>query len=170
MAEPMAGFEQLDRRLVALGSPTVIKRLAKNAVVAGQRVLVKGIKSQIPGKYREVKKMIGQSFKRVKIGEDAGSVVSKVGVAVGKRPKESDILGKTARRNAGKKGVGIGLRNVHWMFLGTRDRYTKRGKYTGSMNAPLFGAVKAGVSASASEAANKIKQNLANGIAREAQK
>lgn len=159
MSDAIQGFEQLERRLMSLGDATKIKRLAKAGVVAGQRVVVKAIKAQIPGSYKEVRKAVGQSFKRLKKGEDAGSVSAKLGIAVGKKQisKEEQKAIMRQRRAAGKKGVGISARNALWLVVGTK--FMKRAP-------PLAGVVQRGVAASATDAANKIKQNIADGLHR----
>lgn len=159
----LTGFDDLNRRLLALGDPKKIKKVAKSAVVAGQRVIVKGIKAKIPGRYKEARKTVGNSFKRLRHGEDAGSVSAKAGLAVGKKMPGREQAEATSahRRAAGRKGVGISARNIHWLVLGTiHTRGTP----------PLAGIVQAGVSASSAEAAQKIKQKLAEGIAREARR
>ena len=46
-------------------------------------------------------------------------------------------VGKSPIKPATTRGVGISYRNIHWLVLGTQDRYTKKGKYTGRVP-PLF--------------------------------
>lgn len=183
----LEGFQELDRKLMVLGSPKQIKGVARNAIRVGQRVVAKGIKSKIPGRYKDARKTVGDSLKAGK-GENAGTVVAKVGMGVGKkRMSEGEAKGiAAARKAAGKRGVGIASNDVHWFVLGTDSRATGRksvrvkggkGKRvkvrtgnaihdTGRMGAVLAGCVQAGVASSSGEAANKIKQNMADGIAK----
>lgn len=185
----LEGFERLDAKLLAMGSPKQIKGIARNAIRVGQRVVVKGIKAQIPGRYKDARKTVGYSLKAGK-GENAGTVVAKVGMGVGKKrgTREDAIAAKTARKALGKKGIGINARDAHWFVLGTRERTTgyksvyKHGQVvgrrrlfvnvgkvirrTGKMAGPIAGCVQAGLTASQGEAATKIKQNMAAGIAK----
>lgn len=142
----LQGFEKLDRRLKNLAQPGKIKPLARNAIRAGQRVVVAGIKAQIPPRYRDARKAIGSTLKRSRVLEDGGSVAAKVGAGVGKKTR-SEVKGRT------RSGVGIGPRNIHWFILGTKR-----------MAPPLAGCVQRGLAASGADAAAKIKQNLASGI------
>ena len=60
-------------------------------------------------------------------------------------PKEADRK---------KPGVGLSHRNIHWFVLGTKDRYTRDGKYRGKM-APYFVGVLPQAVVSAQERALK---------------
>ena len=164
MTNSVEGFEQLERKLLKLGNAKQVKGVARNAIRAGQRVVVTAMKTKIPGRYKEARKAIGSTLKRVKFGESAGHVAAKVGAAVGKKKQK----GPTKRS---RRGVGLGARSIHWGILGTKERETKRGNRrfagphsTGQMPAILAGVVQAGLAASGSEAVAKMKQNMAAGI------
>lgn len=154
----MEGFEEVERQLMALGDAKVIKKLAKAGLTAGQRVVVKAIKAKIPAKYKDARRTVGQSVKRMKYSETPTQFAAKVGFAVGKKmpSREAAAATRAQRRVTGKKGVGVSARNVHWLVLGTKS----------TSSAPLHGVVQAGVSSSSAEAANKIKTNIAEGIRR----
>lgn len=134
----LRGFDELQRRLERLGTPRQVKQIARQALTAGQRVVVRSIKSKIPGVYKDARKAVGQSLKRSRFGENAGMVAAKVGFGVGKKVQtdaEMQAAGKRRKSSSGggvgvknkgktRSGVGLSARNVHWAVLGTDDRYT----------------------------------------------
>jgi hypothetical protein len=154
MGAVLQGYERLERKLLTLGDPRRVKAGARNAIRAGQRVLVAGIKSKIPGRYKDARRAIGHSLKRARQTEHADQVVAKVGAAVGMK-KNTRPVTRT------RPGVGLSARNIHWAILGTGDRAHESGHPTGSMPAILGGVVKAGYAASSAAASDKIKKTLA---------
>ena len=111
-----------------------------------------------------------------------------MGVGKKRGSRDEALANKAARKASGRKGIGINARDAHWFVLGTRERTTgqksvyKNGQVvgrrrlfvsvgkvvrrTGRMDGPIAGCVQAGLTASQSEAATKIKQNMADGIAK----
>lgn len=163
----MEGFDDLNRKLLALGDPKKIKGIARNAIRAGQRVVVKAIKAKIPGRYKEARKTVGSSFKRAKFGEDKGQIVAKIGMAVGKKRMSDSEANSNYLKRGKRKGVGLGVRNIHWAVLGTGQRATKEPeRRTGKMPAILAGVVQAGFASSQAEAAAKINATIASGLAK----
>lgn len=155
----LTGFADVDRQLAKLGNPTTIKKVAKQGLTASQRVLVKGIKATIPSRYKEARRTVGNSFKRLKHGETAGQVSAKVGFGVGKKmPSREEAEGTRRSRRAHKKsGVGISARNIHWLVLGTRSTHSK----------PLLGKLEQGINAAKAESEAKLRSNITAGIERE---
>lgn len=91
-------------------------RIARPAINKAASLGAKYVKTQIPSRYKTVRKAIG--WRSVKTKFNSGIVGAKVGAAVGKHRKA-----QLKERN-GRKGVGIDIGNIHWWFLGTEDRYT----------------------------------------------
>lgn len=123
----LTGYRSLDRKLKHMR-----KSAAGRAVTAGLRKagqdLTKKVKAEIPSRFKDARKGVG--WRKVK-----KKVEIKVGARVGKR-KNLKVKDRT-----GRKGVGISAANLHWLFLGTKNRYTgKKGgvkRYTGRMAAQV---------------------------------
>lgn len=125
----VTGAKQIDRVL------SQMKRVgARTAVQKGMRKagsnLAKRVKSQIPSRYKNVRKSIG--WRALKVSEAPEGGV-KIGAKVGIKKKKW----KAAKRSS-RSGTGISPANVHWWFTGTDERFTgKRGgprRRAGRMN------------------------------------
>lgn len=166
----ITGDKELDLMFRRLAEKAA-KNVAFAGIRAGMRVIVKGIKSEIPPHMKEAKKAIGSRFKR-NTGKKDGVVQAKVGAAVGKKKSVQAAAAKKAKATHGKgkkPGVGITSRNIHWLLLGTGDRTQKTtGRRTGIM--PGMSAVRLGFNKSEAAAIQKIKEVMRKGIAREAAK
>lgn len=123
-----------------------IRAADRKAVGQGLTVIAKAIKAEVPSHMKSVRKAIGKRFKKSK---KTGLREAKVGMGVGK--KKSKIAP-----------------HAHLIILGTQDRYTKAGRYTGRIE-PLP-AVKRGYAASRTTAKQKIADVLKKSIASQAKK
>lgn len=138
----LTGIKEVDDRLKEMKTAAA-NRAARAGLNAGGRVLLKGIKTDIPSRYKDAKRAMGMKTKMEKGGPNKGHTVTKVGAAVGKKKPNANM---TKRK---RRGVGIGLRNIHWFLLGTKERFIKggprAGQSTGQMlkngQAPLEGLV-----------------------------
>lgn len=183
------GIANLDRRLKTL-AVRVQKKLVRNALTAGMRIVAKAIKREVPSKWKAGRRAVGQSVKVDKY-DKPGQLTGKAGVGVGmKRTKLQKLNAAAKARGRGhKKGVGLGVANFHWFVAGTEDRYTGTKKwitrvnrvktvtlkrtgnatrFTGRMKKTPI--VKRGYKASKSEAAKVIKANFLSGVEREVAK
>lgn len=105
---------------------TRITKAAQRTALSG---LAKDIKAQIPGRHKDARKAVGSSLKK---SRKTALVEGKAGIGVGKKKKKQVQDEQAAKR--GRPGVGITANNIHWMILGTKERYTKKGKqYRGIM-------------------------------------
>lgn len=137
------GDKELDKILETLGRR--YKSITRRAIKAGLKVLGKAIKQDAPkGKTKALKKSIGERFKRTRKDE----VEAKVGINVAKKP--ANEKGETKSGSQAPHGP----MNV----LGTKLRFTKRGKSTGQMNPNGF--VRRAVNRAKSQALAKIRANL----------
>lgn len=152
------GFEDLDRVFREL-SKGMANRIARPELAKAGRLAVKKVKASIPSRYKEIKKAI--KSRSIKTKYNGGFAGNKVGAGVS-RKKETD-----KKNRDGRKGVGIGARNVHWWFVGTAERRTKAGKRTGRMPKQAIG-VSTVIAAARSEIAALLKTNIETGIEKEA--
>ena len=170
MASILTGDKKLDRKLKRLSERSA-RKVSAAGIRAGLRVIVKGIKSEIPGHMKESRKGIGSRFKRNTRKGD-GLIMAKAGAKVGINKARQEAAAKKveATHGKGKKpGVGISSQNIGWLLKGTgARRHDKTGKSTGAM--PALGAVRRGFAKSKASAFQKIKQNIRKGIQREAAK
>lgn len=125
------GIAAFDQRLQRL-KDRVQKKLIRNAMTAGLRIVAKAIKKELPSKWKAGRKGIGQSVKNDK----TGVVVGKAGVGAGIKRKRSAKITAEAKfnRSGKKKGVGLGVANIHWFLMGTENRYTGAKSGTTSVN------------------------------------
>ena len=130
----------VNRLLVTAEGKTATKALAAVGKLGKNKV-----KSEIPGKYKSVRKAIG--WRHVKRKYNSGQRAVKVGGGVGPNLLRKNITGRgralTAkqrdrqnvlrekvatsvknRKSSKRPGVGIDGNNVHWWFLGTDTRTT----------------------------------------------
>lgn len=170
MAVTITGDKKLDAKLKLLGDKTA-RKVSAAGIRSGMRIIVKGIKSEIPGHMKEARKAIGSRFKRNTRKGD-GIVMAKIGAAVGMKKAKQKAAGARVKATHGKgkkPGVGISANNIHWLLAGTGPRTQKTtGRYTGIM--PAMGAVPRGFAKTKSAATQKIIESLRKGIAREAAK
>jgi hypothetical protein len=128
----VTGTEDLSRQFESLRRGA--GRIARRAVARAAESAADGIRSRISNP--SVRGTIG-----ARLSKSRGEVAeAKIGAGVGKRAATS------VQNRTGRPGVGISARNVHWWFLGTKDRYTgtkrsrtgrkdtgKRKRFTGKM-------------------------------------
>lgn len=154
----VSGFEDLDRVFREL-SKGMANRIARLALGKAGRFAVKKIKASIPSRYKGIRKSI--KSRSIKTKYNGGFAGNKVGAGVS-RKKET-----TKKSRSGRKGVGIGARNVHWWFFGTAERRTRAGKRTGRLPKQAVGVSNV-VAAAKSEIAAILKTNIETGIEKEA--
>ena len=125
-------------------------RAVKAGALKSVQVAAKAIKRAIPARYKEAKKGIGWKAAKGKSGLDKGVFRAKAGVGVGVKRSQIKLAAKQNR--AGRKGVGIGAANFHWVVLGTKQRTTNAGRNTGRMPQELPGF--------ATKAVKPVKQQM----------
>ena len=140
----MTGILELDTTLSTLRKTTANK-VARAALRKGASIGAKAVKKEIPSLQKNARKAIGHSVKKNKTIDQT---VAMFGTA-GKR---------SASKKHQSKGVGITSANIHWLLIGTKERFHKSGKSTGEM--PGSDAVSRG--------ANKSKQELFSGMVTQA--
>lgn len=150
MSGVLTGDAALIRRLRDLDDK-LQRKIVKQAVGKAMTVISRGIKQQIPPKWKDIKKLIGQRFKRA---TRTSETQAKVGAAVGKKKggggeKIKLSSGKTLtlkkQRDKGRAGVGMGVENVHWFILGTKQRRTgtrRRGRGTRAKTVATGGSIR----------------------------
>lgn len=113
----LTGIDELDKTLskMKLGAAN---KIARPAVKKGGGVLLKNMKAAVPSNLKDAKRALGMVVDS-KGGPTRKEPRAKVGVAVGKASKAG-----TRGKKAGRPGVGIGARNLHWFVLGTAQRST----------------------------------------------
>jgi len=107
------------------------RKIGKKGLRAAMKVVNDAIKAEIPGPWKDIKRLIGLRLLKRAVGDQ---IAGKVGVGVGKKQK-----GRKPKDRTGKAGVGVAPENVHWFILGTIERYAglrnnrerKTGKFTG---------------------------------------
>lgn len=112
----VTGDKEIDAALQKL-KVGAANRIARPALRKGARRLLKSVKAQIPRKYKDAKKAMGMAVNS-KGGKSRRDPQAKVGAAVGKASRKSPFS------RAGKRGVGMSARNIHWFILGTAQRST----------------------------------------------
>lgn len=120
----LTGIDEVDERLKEMQTAAA-NRAARAGLAAGGRAFVKDAKAKIPSTMKDAKKVIGFRIKKAKRGPSKGYTEAKAGAAVGKKKQLS------MPDRAGRKGVGIGTRNIHWFILGTKERHIKKGGKNG---------------------------------------
>ncbi|MSR60295.1 MAG: hypothetical protein EXS05_22085 [Planctomycetaceae bacterium] len=189
MSATVTGLPELDRKLKDLADKTVNKAM-RAGFGAGLRVIVKGIKSEVPAQYKDAKRAIGGRIDK-KGGANRDEVRARAGVGVGmKKEKIDKASAKQKGKRAKRKGVGIGARNLHWFILGTAERSTgskRTGSHkagavsqrkltgkpvhsTGRMPPELAGITKGGFRKSEQTAIQTIRSKINEVIMREAAK
>jgi hypothetical protein len=153
----VSGVTQLESLYREL-SKGVANRIARPALSKAGRLSVKKIKADIPSRYKSVRRAI--KWRSVKTRYNKGIAGVKVGAGVGKGS------GIEVESRSKRRGVGISARNIHWWFLGTGFRRTKRGQYTGIMPRQ-HRSVSSIVNGAAVELAAVIQVAIASGIEKE---
>lgn len=131
----VTGTDELHRQFERLRRGA--SRIVRRAVSKSAQSSASGIRSRIANP--SVRATIGSRLAKTH-GDSVAE--AKIGASVGKRAATS------VQNRTGRPGVGIDARNVHWWFLGTKDRYTgtrrsrtgrkdtgKRKRFTGKMPA-----------------------------------
>ena len=140
----MVSVQKAAQRMLA----TVEGKVATKALAAVGKFGRDKVKSEIPTRYKSVRKAI--AWRHVKRKYNAGGRAVKVGAGVGpnilrrkrltdkQQAKASQLREKIAttqksRKDSKRAGVGIDKANVHWWFSGTQNRITgtKRGRVGG---------------------------------------
>lgn len=122
-ASIVQGDKKLVRTLKAMRT-TAARRVMSDGAAKAAKVLAKAAKAEVPSRFKGAKKGLGWKKLKVKDAPDGGAKVgSKVG-RTGKKAK-ADNARLRAKGRGGKKGVGFGSSNVHWLLLGTKQRMTK---------------------------------------------
>lgn len=137
----LTGHILLDRKLKKL-KMTAGRRVVSAGMRKQGQHLAKKIKAAIPSRYKMIRQAIG--WRSLKLKDTGGEPGVKTGAAVGKQTaakKRKQIASDLDRVTTAKAGVGIGSRNIHWWFLGTKSRKTKKGANRGRM-APQVAPVK----------------------------
>ena len=106
-------------RMLESECPKIARAAMRNALAKAARYVAKMIKAQIPADQKRLKVVIGS--RNGKSRKDKFS--SKAGPGVGAAFKK-----KVKRKGDKPKGVGISGNNIHWLVLGTDDRFTKKTK------------------------------------------
>ena len=126
------GDEQILRQLKQLRT-TAARRIMTDGAAEAAKKIAKYVKAEIPAKHKTIRKAVGWRRLKAKEAPEGGA---KAGARVG-RASRAQARGPTA----GRKGVGIGARNLHWWIQGTTERRTgKRGgpvRSTGAMPAKV---------------------------------
>jgi len=98
----------------------VEKKIARQALSQALTIEVKAMKAAVPANMKDARQAIG---KRLGKNKRKGIIEAKAGAAVGfNKSKTKKIEGKIEAKRAGKPGVGISPRNIHWFILGTQQR------------------------------------------------
>lgn len=137
-------------------------KITKRAVGKALRVIRDGIRDQVPPKFAEIKRLIGERL--VLIAGQSDLTQGIVGAGVGSTNKLAD----KHRTHSG--GVGIGGKNIHWFIVGTKERHTSSGRSTGSMPPQVPDVVRNGFEASKASAVREFMTDMQRGIDEERQK
>jgi len=97
------------------------KKIARKALAEVGKFDAKKIKGQVPGRYRGVRKAIKWRQKKLRYNKGQPSI--KIGAGVGKAKAQGEATTQKNNRE-GRPGVGFDARNIHWWFLGTKQRTT----------------------------------------------
>ena len=113
----MRQFQKNVRRL----QEALPKKIARKALAEVGKLGVKKIKGEIPGRYRGIRKAIKWRQKKLRYNKGQPSI--KIGAGVGKAKAQGEATTQKNNRE-GRPGVGFDARNIHWWFLGTKQRTT----------------------------------------------
>jgi hypothetical protein len=140
----MVAVQKAAQRMLA----TVEGKVATKALAAVGKFGRDKVKSEIPTRYKSVRKAV--AWRHMKRKYNAGGRAVKVGAGVGpnilrkkrltaKQQVRADKLREKiattqkARKDSKRPGVGMDKANIHWWFAGTQNRMTgtKRGRIGG---------------------------------------
>lgn len=165
----VTGDKEIDKALGEIAKVGTANRIARSGLLKSVRVVVKGIKAEIPGKQKSIKKWIKGYVKKGKKG-----VVNAKAGAVGKQPDAIDLAGQ---KRGDKEGVGITARNIHWYLIGTKRRQPKkksvmktfRGRWMGKEvdEMPAHPAVREGFKKTRSQAQRVLREGVEVALIRE---
>lgn len=167
----VTGITEINRKLQSLQS-RITEPYLRKATTKGMRVIVNGIKSEVPANLKDAKRAIGMSIKK----EGDSKISAKAGAGVGKPTKAQNKAAKeraagNTLKHIGKGGVGISARNIHWFVLGTTDRLQiTTGRFTGKMPPQMPNVVKAGTAKSLGQAADAIQKEIWGAVVKHVQK
>ena len=116
--ETVVGAAALQRKLDML-SKTGAKRAVQRGLNKGAQIALKSVKKAIPSRLKDARKAVG--WRALKRSQNKNEPGVKIGAAVGKRGKK---YYSTAKQKRSRPGVGIGLENIMWAYLGTERRST----------------------------------------------
>lgn len=169
----VTGDVEIDKALAEIAKIGTANRIARSGLTKSIRVIVKGIKSEIPSRHKSVKKAI-KGY--VKFSKKKGFTEAKAG-GVGKQEKPAGGRGN-------REGVGITGRNIHWYLMGTtrppvgrqpkkkQVMKTASGRFLGKDVAEMPGtpAVKQGYAKSKDQAAKALRDGCHLQLEREVAK
>lgn len=121
MGATVTGQVELERVLATIAAQST-NAILRPAFAAGLKVASKAMQAAVPAQFKDAKKGIGSRFNK---SRRTNEVMAKAGAGVGikaakiKRDADKNFLGR-----AGRPGVGIGARNIHWFIMGTAQRTT----------------------------------------------
>ena len=152
------GLDEIDRRLKELPLAPA-NRVARKGLSVAVRLLARRMRALVLSGGADVKKALKGYVKK---NPKSKLIQAKAG-GVGKQS------GKQADAASGKRGVGIGSRNIHWWLMGTKDRKQKKtNRPTGKM--PAQDVVKTAAASGMNEAleamAEKCREALAIEVAK----
>ena len=113
----MRQFQKNVRRL----QEALPKKIARKALAEVGKFGVKKIKGEVPGRYRGIRKAMKWRQKKLRYNKGQPSI--KIGAGVGKAKVQGEATTQKNNRE-GRPGVGFDARNIHWWFLGTKQRTT----------------------------------------------
>lgn len=153
----VTGVAELDKVFREL-KKGLANKIARPGLYKAGRLAAKKVKASIPSRYKGVRKAI--KSRSVKTKYNGGFAGVKIGAGVSRKRSAE----KESRK--GRKGVGIGARNVHWWFIGTGERRTKSGRRTGRMPKQAVGVSEVLMSAKA-ELNDVIKRGIEKALWKE---
>lgn len=153
----VSGVAELDKVFREL-KKGLANKIARPGLNKAGRLAAKKVKASIPSRYKGVRKSI--KSRSVKTKYNGGFAGVKIGAGVSRKRNAE----KESRK--GRKGVGIGARNVHWWFIGTGERRTKSGRRTGRMPKQAVGVSEVLMSAKA-ELNDVIKRGIEKALWKE---
>lgn len=153
----VTGVAELDKVFREL-KKGLANKIARPGLKKAGRLAAKKVKATIPSRFKGIRKAIKSRLVKTKF--NGGFAGVKVGAGVS-RKKETE-----KQTRGGRKGVGIGARNVHWWFIGTAERRTKKGRRTGRMVKQAVGVSEVLMSAKA-ELNDVIKRGIEKALWKE---
>ena len=158
------GLDEIDRRLTELPLAPA-NRVARKGLSVAVRLLARRMRALVLSGGADVKKALKGYVKknsRTKLIQAKAGGVGKQGT----RAQQREAKAKHAA--SGKRGVGIGSRNIHWWLMGTTDREHKSGKKTGRMpgNSVVKTAAASGMNEALEAMAEKCREALAVEVAK----